>query len=138
MKIRQATQKDESSISEMFYKLYPKIKVKKDPITINSIGASCITLVAEDKEKVTGFVMSTVITYGPCKYGYIEEVYVDESSRRKGVGKKLINKLLQEFNRLNTWAVFVMTVKSDSIAQSFYKKAGFKKSKGLWLYMENI
>lgn len=138
MKIRQATKKDESSISKMFYKLYPKIKVKKDPITIKSIGASCITLVSEDKEKITGFVIGTLITYGPCKYGYIEELFVDESSRRKGVGEKLINKLLREFGKLNTWAIFVMTVKNDPIAQSFYKKAGFKKSRGLWLYMENV
>ncbi len=137
MKIRKATTKDESSISDMFYKLYPKIKIKKDPITINSIRASCFTLVAEDKEKITGFVIGTVITYGPCRYGYIEELYVEDTARRKGTGKKLINALLQRFKNLNTWAVFVMTVENDSIAQSFYKQMGFKKSKGLWLYSEN-
>ena len=138
MKIRQASKKDETSISEMFYKLYPNFKVKKDPITIKSIGARCITLVAEDKNKISGFIIGTVITYGPCKYGYVEELFVDKSSRRKGIGKKLIDELLQKFKKLNTWAIFVMTVKNDPVAQSFYKKAGFKKSKGLWLYIENI
>jgi ribosomal protein S18 acetylase RimI-like enzyme len=78
-----------------------------------------------------------MITYGPCKYGYIEELYVEEHSRRIGIGKQLVKRLLNEYQNLRVWAIFLMTDATDAGVQSFYRSIGFKESKGHWLYMEN-
>jgi len=136
MEIRSAEPKDEKNISELFYKLYPNFKAPKDLLALNTITSRFISLVVEENNKIEGFILGTFIAYGPCKYGYIEELYVEESARKKGIGTKLINNILEEYKKLDTWAIYVMTKSEDPIAQSFYTKLGFTKSKGLWLYKE--
>jgi hypothetical protein len=84
MQIRCAEVKDEPAVSEMFYELYPNFKAVKETVSVNSASAKCFTLVSEDNDGVTGFLIGTFITYGPCKYGYIEELYVKGPYRRRG------------------------------------------------------
>ncbi|MFA5776701.1 MAG: GNAT family N-acetyltransferase [Patescibacteria group bacterium] len=136
MEIRKAIPKDEKEISEMYYQLYPNFKGPKNLISTNKITAKVLSFVAEDGGEVVGFIIGTFIMYGASKYGYLEELYVKEAFRRKGIGGQLINRILDEYKKLETWALFVMTKETDAIAQAFYNKMGFMKSKGLWLYKE--
>lgn len=138
MEIRKAIPKDEKQISEMYYQLYPNFKGPKKLISTTKITAKCLFFIAQEDDEIVGFVVGTFIKYGASKYGYLEELCVKETFRRKGIGRQLINRILDEYKKLETWTLFVMTKETDATAQAFYNKMGFMKSKGLWLYMEFI
>lgn len=120
----------------MYYRLYPNFKGVKTEISPNKILAKNLVFLAEESGEVVGFVWGTFVSYGISKYGYIEELFVKEEHRRKHLGTQLMKRLLEEYKKLEVWALFVMTLEADADVQAFYKSMDFKKSKGLWLYME--
>ncbi len=58
---------------------------------------------------------------------YIHEIKVAKEHRRKGVGKKLIEKLQHEAARENAVKSFVITNSSNLAACKLYKSTGAKK-----------
>jgi ribosomal protein S18 acetylase RimI-like enzyme len=136
MIIRESEVSDKKALTEMYYQLYPNFKGAKKEISPNKIQAKNLIFLAEDSSKVVGFVWGTFVSYGISKYGYIEELFVEEKYRRRHLGTQLVKRLLEGYKKLGVWALFVMTREEDSEVQAFYKGLGFRKSKGLWLYME--
>lgn len=120
----------------MYYQLYPNFKGVRTEISQNKVHAKNLVFIAEESGEVIGFVWGTFVSYGISKYGYIEELFVKEEYRRKHLGTQLVKRLLEGYKKLGVWALFVMTREADADVQAFYKSLGFKKSKGLWLYME--
>lgn len=138
MKIGLVKQSDQKAISELYYKLYPNHKGQKVLLPILKFTAKNLLFVANENDEIVGFVWGVFINYGISKYGYIEELIVKEEFRRKKIGIQLVNTLLEEFKKLNTWSVFVSTEKNNKGVSSFYNKLDFKLSDGLWLYRELI
>ena len=61
-------------------------------------------------------------------YSTILTFFVVQDHRRKGVGKKLLNKYIQS-SRKNLGHIYVDTLISNKSAQKFYKSNGFKVEK---------
>lgn len=59
-------------------------------------------------------------------FGFIEDVYVDESTRGKGLGSKLLEHIITEAKRLNCYKLICTTRYEKERVHSFYKKFGFK------------
>lgn len=58
----------------------------------------------------------------------IQELIITKSCQNKGVGKMLINFLVEEMKRLNVFSLEVTTNKKRLATHEFYKAVGFKNS----------
>lgn len=139
MKIRNATKKDKKSISKLYYELHPiEEKENKEkglfvPIKISKIKP--ILLVAEENKKAVGFIWAHFIQYGFFKYGTIDEFFVRKESRGKGIGGKLIKKVVKKFQKTNAKIILVGTEKENKEAIRLYKKLGFElRERSSWFY----
>lgn len=63
---------------------------------------------------------------------YINDLYVDENSRVKGAGSKLIQFVYDEADKLGTPSVYWCTDESNHRAQLLYVKVGYKAPKILY------
>lgn len=133
MKIRNAKIEDQIEISRLYRKLYSNEEgIELDTIPISNTLFKNILLVAEDQDKIMGFIWANFIAFGIRRYGYIEDLYVEMDYRKQGIAKSLITAVKEEFKNLNTDAVFVTTEIENQIAQNFYLKEGFNKCLGPW------
>jgi N-acetylglutamate synthase-like GNAT family acetyltransferase len=129
MKITEARQVDFNRITDLYYKLYPNRKTAKLTAVRSPIVKSKV-LVAKESKRVDGFILATFVSYGKSKFGYIEELIVDEKARGKQIGSKLVKRILSWEKELGAEVVFVITEE----AMEFYKKLGFKYTKNYtWL-----
>ncbi|CAI4054010.1 hypothetical protein SUVC_16G4570 [Saccharomyces uvarum] len=63
---------------------------------------------------------------------YINDLYVDGNSRVKGVGRKLIQLVYEEADKLETPSVYWCTDESNYSAQLLYTKIGYKAHKTIY------
>lgn len=85
-------------------------------------------LVAEDKGKVVGF--THLIEHRSCwtvnNYGYLQDLYVDESVRGQGVGRALIEAAYQ-WGKAQSWSrVYWLTESDNHTAQLLYDRIAHK------------
>jgi GNAT superfamily N-acetyltransferase len=84
--------------------------------------------VVEDNHKIIGTLQLTIITYltyrgGKC--GQIEGVRIDETYRRHGIGKIIIQWAIDKSRELNCHLVQLTMDKKRNEIIEFYKKLGF-------------
>ncbi len=99
--------------NECFECPYPK-HVFKDYL------GSELFLVAENEEKVVGYIISDVRE----NEGVIISIAVDPDFQRQGIGKRLIQKTIE--NLCTEYIVLTVRV-SNNKAQQFYENLGFKR-----------
>lgn len=129
MQIVEAEPSDFGKVTDLYYELYPDRKKAKLTAVKTPMYKSRI-LVAKESGRIDGFILATFVSYGMSKFGYIEELIVDEKVREKGIGSKLVKRVLSWERKLGTEVVFVIT----DDAMEFYKKLGFRRSKSYtWL-----
>ena len=58
----------------------------------------------------------------------LENIVVASTSRRKGLGKRLLNALLAAAKKTNSTAVFLEVRESNAAARTLYEKTGFEQS----------
>lgn len=79
-------------------------------------------LVAKIDSQIIGYICATII-FDECN---ILKIIVDENYRRTGVGKKLIDKLINVCQTIGAKSIY-LEVRDDNLnAISFYEKNGFK------------
>ena len=103
-------------------KQYPKLK--------KSDIENDIFLVAVDDNKIVGFIWGSIHrrrSHKLSKLGYIEEICVDKKIRSKGLGKKLLKFLEEEFTKLGCDHVTTHTDWENKPAQKLYSKSGMNK-----------
>jgi phosphinothricin acetyltransferase len=116
----------QNQVSELVKQLLPnkkqielsKIIEEKNQITV----AYC-----KDNEKIIGIAsMCTYVVISGNK-GWIEDVIVDTKARGKGIGQKLIEKLLEVAETMELSEVLLFTADHRTAAISLYTKLGFKQ-----------
>jgi ribosomal protein S18 acetylase RimI-like enzyme len=60
------------------------------------------------------------------KDAFVDELFIEETSRRQGVGRQALQFLEEECRRLGIEALHLEVDKSDTGAQEFYRRAGYK------------
>ncbi len=88
-----------------------------------------LVLVALDGEQVVGYSLSE-IKEPPRglkreEYGYIHDMAVTASYRRKGIGEKMFDEILKWFRSKNIDRVELEITTRNQVAHSFWKKHGF-------------
>ncbi len=120
----------------LLYQLSPKNPNDGD-VTLEKLGGIMKTIsesdnhhlvVYEDGGEIAGTAMLVVqhnLTHGGRPYGHIENVVVDKNYRNKGIGKALINYLVEEARRRECYKV-ILNCFEDNV--QFYSKCGLEKT----------
>lgn len=98
---------------------------------INKKNINNICFVAENKDnKFLGYVNGHFLPYYSFKSQelFITELFVVEEERGKGVGKKLLDKILIEAKKRKCFRLGLLNPKEkESYKREFYKKAGWEE-----------
>ena len=122
MKIRELAESDYNQVIELWTKSLSN-KFDNEINTDHVSDPSSITLVSVDNNTITGVASLYIIKKLTRTLGLIEDVAVNENYRGKGIGKKLVEKLIG----IATEKKCDKTVLNSSEQNSeFYKKIGFE------------
>lgn len=90
-----------------------------------------IFIVAVDKKEIVGFIQGTAQQrkdHKLSRLGYIDELFVKDEFRGKGVAKVLFKELEKEFKFQGCDHLITHTDFENSFSQKFYLKAGMNKT----------
>ncbi|MFB2980376.1 GNAT family N-acetyltransferase [Microseira sp. BLCC-F43] len=82
-------------------------------------------LVAEIDNQLAGFILGTVITKGNWTYGYIMWLGVNPNFQRRGVGDKLVDKLVERMIEDGVRFMMADTDPANTPAVKFFTRKGF-------------
>ncbi len=87
-----------------------------------------IKLVAKEDGKILGraylYIMFNSLHEEP--FGFLEDVFVEEGNRGKGVGTKLVNEVIEEAKRQNCYKIICTSRYTSTKVHDLYMKLGFK------------
>jgi len=122
-----------ADINELLPQLHTSTANAGDPIatqadldTISS-DKDVIFAVARDSSKVIGMAAGYVIVKFGKKIGYIEEVVVSEAYRGQGIGRKLLELIIEEAKKAKVRQLYLTSREGRTAANSLYQKLGFEK-----------
>ncbi len=140
IRIRQAEPGDEEGI----YALIKELAVyEKAPDEVSNTVSElrkhlfedeiCFALVATDGKEILGFALY-YISYstwkGKCLY--LEDFYVKEAQRKKGIGEMLFNETIEKAKQIKAKRLEWQVLDWNDIAINFYKKQGTELDSG-WI-----
>jgi ribosomal protein S18 acetylase RimI-like enzyme len=103
---------------------YPLLKNK-------DLDESYIFVAVDDSEKIIGFIQGSTHqrkNHKLNKLGYIDELYVKEEARGKGIAKNLFSELESEFKNQGCNHMTTHTDFENELSQRFYLQAGMHKA----------
>jgi len=99
----------------------------------------CELVVAEEQGEVIGTMMLMIVpnlSHRALPWAVVENVVVDSSHRRKGVGKLLMDYALMRAREAGCYKIQLTSNKSRQDAHKFYESIGYKASaEGFRLYL---
>jgi len=133
MEIREITENDLNALLELYIQLSPTnigLSDEKKEIIWSEIQKNKnITYlgVFEDNKLISSCFIAIIpnLTNQGKSIGYIENVITDVNYRRKGVGKKLMQKAIEIAQENNCCKIFLESGISRVEAHKFYKSIGF-------------
>jgi len=124
MKIRELENDDFRQVIEIWKKSFNN-NFDKEINSTYLTDPSSITLVSVDSNTVTGVASLHIIKKLTRTLGLIEDVAVNENYRGKGIGKKLVEKLIGIASEKSCDKTVLNSSEKNS---EFYEKIGFEKN----------
>lgn len=124
MKIRKLKITDYSQVIQIWKESFSN-KFDQEINTKYLSDPNSITLVSVDKNTIAGVASLHIINKLTRTLGLIEDVAVNENYRGKGIGKKLVQKLIGLASDKKCDKIVLNSSEKNS---SFYKKIGFEKN----------
>lgn len=115
----------QNHISNLFEQLSPG-KEQEKLNQIFEVNNQITIAYCQQKQKVVGIALMCNYSVISGRKGWIEDVVVDNNVRGNGIGKKLIEKLLEEAEKRKLSEVLLFTEDHRTPAINLYKKMGFK------------
>lgn len=132
MSIRKINVEDEGQINELYKQLYPDFNGKVD-LTEKSFETKYLPLCVEENGVIVGFATGTIVKFGTQRYGYIEDLIVNESKKGLGYGSKLVREILNQFKNEGVEVAFVtLDTVNDKSIENFYRGFDFQPCKNSW------
>ncbi len=90
--------------------------------------AKYIKLTAYDGDKVVGWAYLYIIQNDRHDepYGFLENVYVEKEFRNKGIGRQLVEEVVEEAKNRGCYKLLGTSRHSNTDAHKFYEKMGFQ------------
>ncbi len=119
---------DQLFTSELWPALYRTWDEHELALMFTSDTETC--LVAEMGDRIVGFVLGTIIdkSGSAWSYGYIVWIGVEPGLGRRGVGRRLVDKVTQRFSEMGVRMLMVDTAADNEAAVAFFEKQGFGNS----------
>ena len=124
MKIRELAYTDYTQVIEIWKKSFSN-NFDKNINTTYLSDPSSVTLVSVDNDTITGVASLHIIKKLTRTLGLIEDVAVNENYRGKGIGKKLVEKLIEIASEKGCDKTVLNSSEKNS---EFYEKIGFEKN----------
>ena len=124
MKIRELAYTDYNQVIEIWKKSFSN-NFDKNINTTYLSDPSSVTLVSIDNDTITGVASLHIIKKLTRTLGLIEDVAVNENYRGKGIGKKLVEKLIEIASEKGCDKTVLNSSEKNS---EFYEKIGFEKN----------
>jgi ribosomal protein S18 acetylase RimI-like enzyme len=112
-------------VSELFRQLSPN-KIQLDLEEILNEKNQITVAYCEDNNKIIGIALMCIYKVISGNKGWIEDVVVDSASRGKGVGRKLINLLVEVGEEKELSEMLLFTEEHRLAAINLYSSVGFK------------
>ena len=112
-------------VSELFRQLSPN-KTQLDLDEILDDKNQITVAYCEDNNKIIGIALMCTYKVISGNKGWIEDVVVDSASRGKGIGRKLINLLVEVGDKKKLSEILLFTEDHRLAAINLYSKVGFK------------
>ena len=112
-------------VSELFRQLSPN-KIQLDLEQILDDKNQITVAYCEDNNKIIGIALMCTYKVISGNKGWIEDVVVDSASRGKGIGRKLINLLVEVGEKKELSEILLFTEDHRLAAINLYSKVGFK------------
>ncbi len=126
------TTRFQEQVRELYKQLNPTISQVGLP-QIMARDSATLMVVCREGELLLGLALLASYTVISGHKGMIEDVVVDTSYRGLGVGRKLMNKLLEEARKEGLDEVLLFTGHHRVVAINLYKSLGFQlKESGLY------
>ena len=130
LKIAILTKSDlNASLQDQIAKLFEQLGGTKTQIDLKEVldDKNQITLAyCKDNDAVVGIASMCIYKVISGRKGWIEDVVVSSESRGKGIGRKLINKLIEEGKEKNLTEMLLFTEDHRKAAIHLYSDLGFK------------
>lgn len=84
-------------------------------------------LIAEIDNKIVGFAVLQPVSQRSCYYGVAEvSVYVEENSRGKGIGEKVLSALVDDSEKEGYWTLQSSIFSDNLPSRKIHEKCGFR------------
>ena len=142
MQIHQATINDLDSLTELFdfYRLFYKqesdLKGAREFLKERLTKNESVIFIAYEDGKPVGFtqLFPSFSSVSMQKSLVLNDLYVKETARRKGVAKELINRAIALAKETKAKGILLETGKENVNAQKLYEMIGFTKESNYYYY----
>ncbi|TMU57243.1 GNAT family N-acetyltransferase [Flagellimonas algicola] len=123
-------------VNQLFKQLAPHLK----PLNLKQVlrdGNQVTIALCKEEDEILG--MASLCEYQAIsgKKGWIEDVVVDENARGKGIGRKLMEKLLEISKEKELAELLLFTGHHRLPAMALYESLGFKLRKSGLYFIKN-
>ncbi|HEX3077991.1 MAG TPA: GNAT family N-acetyltransferase [Lachnospiraceae bacterium] len=128
-------------ISDEWFEAYVKMNEMKQE-SIQGAARGCLDRIGNPvicaSIKQEGMVVA--IGLGVYENGYVGlfDILVHEDYRRRGLGMRVVNAILQEGQRMGTHTAYLQVVATNSIAVNMYERLGFEKVYTYWYRVKQV
>jgi len=134
MTIRPAQDQDRSILSSLHisedieaHKEAPDVMTSFRLSALSSRGKD-IVLVAEEDGEVVGYLWAVALRIFDYRIGILFDLYVDPANRRKGVGRELMKKGVEELHNIGVRRFWANTEEKNAPTRALLEALGFKQN----------
>lgn len=146
MEIFQATIEDLEGMSNlfnlyrMFYQQESDIEGAKTYIKKRLVNEDSVIFVVRDREVYVGFTQlyPTFSSVSMKRTWILNDLYVDKTARKKGVGEMLLQKAKDYAIETGAKSISLSTAIDNYVAQRLYEKSGYTKDSQFYQYELNL
>ena len=127
--IRRARREDEDRILALMRLIPANVNLGEDELQAARVrfreSTALEVLIAESQGELVGFLVLSYVSALTGLRAWIDDIAVDPSYRRQGIGRALVEAAIQRASRRGATHLFMDTSRGNPDAQRFYRACGF-------------
>ena len=125
LSLEQLTPEIQQQLANLYLQLNP-INKQRSLLEVLQPSNNVFVAICKDEEIIAGMALLSTYKVVSGYRGIVEDVVVDSAKRKKGIGKKLMNKLLEKASSIGLDEVLLFTGHHRKEAIGLYTSMGFE------------